>query len=92
MNRSVVQTQREVKANDPAIKANQVWVARNSKRQIVRRIRILAEMPKPTGISPRSKAWIFQELSSKMRFGGELGICPEFNLRYVFRLHKETYP
>lgn len=88
--KSIAQTVREIKANDPQIKANQIWVAR-SHRKIIRRLRILAQMPEPTGLSDeKQKVWIVEEKPSPMMHEIRIFKVPEFNLRYVFRLHKEV--
>lgn len=87
MGRSVHQTQKECLANDSPIEANQIWVAR-ANRKIIRRVRVLAQMPVPTGYNNENqRVWILEEKPSPMMSERRLFTCPEFNLRYVFRLH-----
>jgi hypothetical protein len=76
-----------MEANDPPIEINQVWVSYVD-RQIFRKVRVLAQMPKPTGLNDEEeRVWLLQELAAKMNVEvGRITRCPEFNLRYVFSL------
>lgn len=85
--KSIRQVQTEIRENYPVIEPNQIWVARGSDRKISRRLRILAQMPEPTGFQEEGRAWIIEEKPSKMMSEIRIFKCPEFNLRYVFRLH-----
>lgn len=74
-----------IKNNDPPIKVDQHWIAYLSDGVTIgRRVRIIA--PHPDG------GWIFAEATGGKlltgRRNGELSVCPEFNLRYVFELEK----
>lgn len=75
--------------NDPPVEPGQYWQCYNSDGEVMRRIRILAPdtftMSHADGDAKRE--WIYQELSGKMHLNfGRLGICPEFNLRYIYKL------
>lgn len=72
---------------EPAIEVNQRWIAFNDVGKVSRRLRILA--PHPDG------GWIYRDepaeaapRAMRQAYGGELGLCPEFNLRYVFELER----
>ena len=80
------ETVQAYKKNDPPVEVNQIWIGLNEDRtKILRKIRILAVFP--DGIDNR-RAWIYMEQPGGMfrTDNGRLGICPEFNLRYVFEL------
>lgn len=85
--KSLVQIHREIKENSPAIEVNQIWVARGSDRKIRRRLRVLAQMPEPTGYEENGRVWIMEEKPSPMMRERRVFTCPEFNLRYIFTLH-----
>lgn len=77
----------EVEANNPPVEAGQIWYAAIDDKRL-RRIRLLVEYPnfglhKQGG---KGRLWIYEELEGTMRgkHCGEIGLCPEFNLRYVF--------
>ena len=78
------QALQEYEKNDPPIEPNQIWIGTDGDK-VLRRIRILAlHLDEIDG----RRAWIYQEQAAKMRNLdiGRLGICPEFNLRFVFHL------
>lgn len=90
--KSIRQTAREEKANDPSIEPNQIWEAKYE-RKVIRRLRVLAQMPEPTGYREKGRAWIMQELGGGTMNTeiGRIFVCPEFNLRYIFRLSRKRY-
>lgn len=71
--------------NDPPVEVGQIWIAEDGEQRLLRRIEILGQYPKTTVQDGR--IWIFEEKESLMNKHGlrELGTCPEFNLRYVFK-------
>lgn len=74
--------------NDPPIEVNQIWTAYNE-GVCNRRIRILAPYPESPedGFVESDKRWIIQNMrGAKMGRAGDISICPELNLRYVFNL------
>lgn len=85
-------TREAYKNDDPAVEPEQFWVCYDLKGRVLRRIKILALYPKygkqHTGTE---RIWIYEEYNSELfRLEiGRLGICPEFNLRYVFVLESE---
>jgi hypothetical protein len=70
------------------IKPGQYWVAKGENGKIIRRIKILAKYPPPDVNS----YWVIEEVEGgRMRLGiGEVRKIPEYNLRYVFELEKES--
>ena len=72
-------------SNDPPVEVNQEWVVFSDKDEVLRRIRILALHP---DLLDGKRAWIYQDRPAKMvkLTAGELGVCPEINLRVVFEL------
>lgn len=80
----------QITDNDPPVEVGQVWEGVNEGK-IMRRIMILAPYPECGMIKPKGldhKLWLYQELSGgtmKIEIG-RLGICPEFNLRFIFQL------
>lgn len=89
MKKSIKETQREVETNDPPIEVGQYWFCK-SKGKILRRLRIIAEHPFPD-YAEKGRAFIYEEHRSEMlktRPLHELGVIPEFNLRFVFKLEK----
>lgn len=90
MAKSMKQTQREIEANDPPIEINSIWVAKHEGK-VLRKLRILAPFPDPQ-MTQTERAWIFLEMPNDLallRIERRSGVCPEFNLRHVFRLTKE---
>lgn len=87
-NKSVSDTQDEYNRNDPPVKANQRWICFDREGEVYRRLRILAMHPDPDFDGKRQ--WIYVDEAAKMRIRhlGELRVCPEFNLRYVFQLEQ----
>lgn len=84
----------DYKNNDPPVEPGQFWVAYMTNGDIGRKIRILAPYPdfgkinNLPGADLRRRSWLFEEHSGKMLHMdlGRIGVCPEFNLRYVFKL------
>lgn len=72
-----------MRTNNPPVKPMQVWSA-HANGKIIRRIRIMAKHPRYA----LENYWIYEELAGGILRTeiGRLGICPEFNLRYVFEL------
>lgn len=88
-NNTLAAVQKQMKENDPPIEVGQFWVAVNSTTGVVnRRIRILGRyLTDNKSILKESNMWIYQEHPGSMRTEtGRIGVCPEFNLRYIFRL------
>lgn len=75
--------------NDPPVEPGQYWQIYNSNGEVLRRIRILAPDTFTIGHDDgyAKRGWLFQEHRGKMQTGhGRLGICPEFNLRYLYKM------
>lgn len=92
--KSLAQTEREMKANDPAIEVGQLWECfiPEHKGKPFRVLRILAEHPFPDDVyaEKNQKVWIVDEQDSihtrnTLGVRGRMHTTPEFNLRYVFR-------
>lgn len=79
-------------SNTPLIEPGQYWSARSVNNEVLRRIRIIAEYPAEYGFCDYAgRAWIFEDHAAKLKTRvGQLGVTPEFNLRYVFELERET--
>lgn len=81
------QCQDAVKNNDPPIEVNQRWIAYVD-GEVYRCLRILALHPDLNKNGDRM--WIFCDERAEMKreyFGPyNIGVCPEFNLRFVFEL------
>lgn len=79
-----IRVRKEMELNDPPIEPGQFWICHNSKGEVFRKLKIIAEYPRELGME---RFWIVEEHAAKLRNGrlGELSKCPEFNLRYVFR-------
>jgi hypothetical protein len=75
--------------NAPPIEVNQVWCGYDGDGVLLRRVRILAPYPDPIPAPSTNRAWIYMDLPggrlNRLSLN-ELRVCPEFNLRYVFKL------
>lgn len=83
---------RQLVSNEPPVEPGQIWVTKLNKpgARPMRRIRIIAEYPFRDVIflDEKDRLWIYENLpGSALRMGiGEIGRCPEFNLRFIFEL------
>jgi hypothetical protein len=77
----------EYDENDPPVEIGQLWFVENHNGDLLREIRILALHPDPAMGSGERK-WIYENTRGTMvrRSIGQIGVCPEFNLRYVYEL------
>lgn len=90
---NVAEAKKEMKHNTPTIAIGQVWVARLLDKRAARRIRILGEYPSGGELNRESEypLWIYEELKGGFKLDiGRLGLCPELNLRLVFRPEQES--
>lgn len=69
--------------NDPPVEVNQIWECYDSNGSVMRSLRILALHPDLAIDSNRQ--WIYWD-STRRLITDRMGICPEFNLRFVFTL------
>lgn len=78
-----------MKDNYPPIEINQRWICLNSHGEVFRRLRILALHP---DTYKGMRQWIYcdEPAKFKMSYYGELKVCREFNLRYVFHLEESN--
>jgi hypothetical protein len=74
------------KKNNPPIKPGQYWCAYGKDGEVLRRVLILAPVPAFSSFSKTERSWIYEERPNKMMKEIRLSTCPEFNLRYVFKL------
>lgn len=94
--RTASRVRQEITMNNPPIEIGQIWESSTTETgKVLRRVMILASYPecgrvKPTGLD--HKLWLYEEMAADRRHVevGRLGICPEFNLRYIFRLVDAT--
>lgn len=88
MDRRFIEAQNDYINNNPPVEVNQIWVG-HVDGKVYRRIRILAPHP-DIDTSDGRRRWIYCNMpGGRLRtMPYELGICPEFNLRYVFQLEK----
>jgi len=95
MTKSIAQTRREIVANDPPIEAGQIWRGYDNRGRILRSIRILGLYPDgEEALHSRAEPgnlWLYEDQGKGLlkTSVGYISVCPEFNLRYVFRLKKD---
>lgn len=87
---------REIDNNNPPIIFGGIWYCVNDELKVLRRIRILTRYPSfgmhYKNHNHHGHLLICEELeggSMRSRIG-EINLCPEFNLRYVFRPEPES--
>jgi hypothetical protein len=85
--RRFAETQKAYRENDPPIEVNQIWSAPDVFGKCLRRVRVMAIHP---DTDKGKRLWITQDVPGGMMKTDfyRLQACPEFNLRYVFKLER----
>lgn len=75
------------RSNDPPVEVNQRWIAYVN-GEVYRRLRILALHPDPEPNGTRRWIYVDEPAAMKRLDYGDIRVCSEFNLRFVFDLEQ----